>query len=379
MNQFTIDALVAHEQYKVGYGLGDQGKAPPAGLNQIMPEPKEVVIDLDDHIKTIETLRKLFPQSKEERFGLCLFGYDGKLPSLEEMRDYTDLVMGSTLSASLFRMKRGTERTLKLASSIDSDEMLDQMIAKASFRHGYINGISHHTEQLGMEGVGEVFEKGKVDLCNDYHLKSFTQGLSLLAPSIWMPGIEELGERTITPDKTSYMVGFAIALADKGVRVEGITVPFDEQSYNAFFKGRSAVPVKTIDGLTAVSIQDVADMPNDMDMYYRLGLRLWVVEQGLDGKINPDDLRHPESLYAFKTALSGKVMGDYDSDSPSPQRVARMLGQDAYDRGRTFHELKAVTRIDIPKGEIISERIKQLEIPEEIKPLRINYLKNQKN
>ncbi|MFT4303563.1 MAG: hypothetical protein ACMXYG_03290 [Candidatus Woesearchaeota archaeon] len=327
MKQDTKVALIEHPNYKIGYDKGHNAETPPAGINQIMPEPREVEIDLDDTASTMESLSELFPRKKK------LFDYDdSKLAKLglhanAYIPDLAEILKHEMRNPCLSEIKPRT--VLKLFPYLNPEQTIDDIVSKAALREGYIDGIKQYAEEAKLHVVfGDV---AGVNLKNKYHLASFAKGMAMQCPSVWMPGLEEFGGRPVSADADAYKAGILIALAKKGVDLVIGDGPFNQETYDAFQSGRYAKPVKTEKGETAVSIADVAEMKSDFEMHYCLGLDLWIVEQGLKGKVTHQDIRHPEALYAFKSLMEGKKIGDYDDTEPSVERITRNVGQVAYD------------------------------------------------
>jgi hypothetical protein len=311
---------------------------PMTGMNGIMPQPREVEIDLKDPVKTMAVLEAMFPKPKKL--------WDMQYVSLKENTKLKELYSALTnpdltdtdITKILLRGNSAVEKprtVLKLMPHMDSDETLDEILAKAAARQGYIDGITKYAADAKLHVVfGDV---AGVNLKNEYHLASFVAGMMMQAPSVWMPSLmDEFNHRPIPADQNAYKAGILIALAKKGVDLVVGDGPFNKETYDAFQSGRYAKPAKTEKGETAVSVADVAEMKSDFEMHYCLGLDLWIVEQGLKGKVTHQDIRHPEALYAFKTVVGGAKIGDYDDTEPSAARVARKLGQAAYDRAQSL-------------------------------------------
>ncbi|MCL5970012.1 MAG: hypothetical protein M1450_00720 [Patescibacteria group bacterium] len=132
-----------------------------------------------------------------------------------------------------------------------------------------------------------------------------------------------------------YYLGFLLSLARDypfNLNMFKGKIPDSPSLYKAFEAGVNAQSIASAlfngdIGLTHE--EDRKSYKQDHFLSYVTGLRLWLHDHGIDIKI-ADELIHPEALSAFKHALNGGIIEDYEGelkDSTAPENTGYKLGK----------------------------------------------------
>ena len=282
-----------HPIYQSGFDSGSNGREPPMDLNRVT-RPKQM--------------------KREDPFGI--FSFDDNLREI--------------LNQS------GIRRIFD--QGIPTEEVADP--AKASFRQGYVDGLTHFMQSKGIDVSSTGLFQG-VSIINADGLVGFVRGARLEAPNIPRNyrGILERYLEQDEPDFSKknrfknmvtqewYRLGFVVGVArEHGVVIKGLQVPMDDASYTAFRQGLNAeVRPISFEGLFRSIKKDLllnkTESPYEAELRtyeffdsqtYHTGLQLWLKSQGVQG-VETWAIRHPEALRAFKAALSGQTLAEYES------------------------------------------------------------------
>lgn len=283
--------------YDEGKSLGSKGREPPLDLNRVT-RPKQR--------RREEPIIKLFD---EPFFKKDLY------------RDFS--ILG--------------EKVPQVETEVDP--------ARASFRQGYLEGLGGFMSQRGITfSQTGIFRDVNAILSNDDGLVGFVRGAKLEAPSIPREYVRHSKKDKFMifesdPEwvrkarfkkgltREGYKVGLVVGVArDYGVLVNGIHVPMDNSSYQSFKQGLEAQPRnlpierRREDKKFFLEYDDVDTEVRALQFFddgaYDLGLQVWLASQGATG-VQTWQIRHPTALGAFKAALSGEVLTEYE---PKPVR-----------------------------------------------------------
>ncbi len=172
-----------------------------------------------------------------------------------------------------------------------------------------------------------------------------------------------------------YQLGFVVGIArDFDVKLQDMGIPTDDLSYQAFMDGLNAKPreMPLQRGRSIETNYFLEESPHEIyesidTNAYSTGLQVWLTSQGL-GRIQSWEIRHPEALRAFKAALDGQVLSEYEPRKaivrmptsrenlikyppeenfieksyypPSPIEEARREGANGYSLGKTARLLR---------------------------------------
>lgn len=265
---------------------------------------------------------------------------------------------------------------------------------KVAFRNGYFDGLKSFLAQheISLRDVN-VLNFPDV-LTSKAGFGGFVRGLNRRKPDVgrdytrhqddkfhfqYKPEPEWIARQRSDLSQTlsGYTLGLILSVArDFGSKLNYLEVPKDDMAHAAFMQGLSAEP-------RAIPLRrnrsgkgyNLEDNPNaiyellelDIDAYLA-GLGVWLASQGLR-HIKAWQIRHPEALRAFKTALEGQTLSEYepkdvivqvssfkdeslkypsnrefkkDSDLPlSPYELAKIEGYQGYQLGKTARVLRA--------------------------------------
>lgn len=223
--------------------------------------------------------------------------------------------------------------------------------AKASFRQGYVDGLNHFMQSRGIAVFSTDLFQGSSVIATDDGLVGFVRGVRLEAPNIprnYNPAREEgILEKYIERDEPEfvkgmrfknmitqegYRLGFVVGAArEHGVVLKRLQVPMDNNSYTAFMQGLKGEsrPIP-FEGLFRSSKKDLllnkTESPFEAEMRayewvdsqaYHAGLQTWLKSQGVQG-VETWAIRHPEALRAFKAALGGQTLSEYEPKPIKP-------------------------------------------------------------
>lgn len=353
-----------HPIYHSGFDTGSNGREPPMDLNRVT-RPK--VKKREEPFAKFLSKDREYPFKRNEYRIEDLFG--------EKLKD-------------------------KPAVEIEADP------AKASFRQGYIDGLNHFMQARGIDISSTGLFQGVTVITTNDGLVGFVRGARLEAPNIprnYNParsksGIEkyliehesplfaEARFRNLTTQE-GYRLGFVVgATREHGVVLKGLQVPMDNNSYTAFMQGLKGegIPIP-FEGLFRSSKKDLllnkTESPFEAEIRayewvdsqaYHTGLQIWLKSQGVQG-VETWAIRHPEALRAFKAALSGQTLSEYEPkpvkldlsssrgygdkfliektylrekkiwnepSEPTPAEIARQQGQFAYNLGKATRLLR---------------------------------------
>lgn len=264
-----------------------------------------------------------------------------------------------------------------------------------SLRRGYIEGLrtflagknidprsiaGFYTgpENLLSDSVATGFSKGRKrqvpNVQRDFRVRDLKYPEKLDYVSTWLV---ELQTRTMQ-ERGGFALGFMVGVAkDFGLTLNPLEIPNDDPSYHAFINGLTAEP-RAVWRASKYSSRDkilfkgkdplVAQLEGyewEDDQMYHAGLRVWIHSLGL--RIDTWQLRHPEALRAFKAALTGQVLPEYEpqewkipvknkddlnslidhrfgekfskstlfDDAPNPYEEARFWGRSGYKLGKS--------------------------------------------
>ena len=318
-----------HPMYQSGFDTGSGGREPPIDLNRVTrPKPK----------KRDDRFSKFLSREREDSFREILKGYIIEDRFSEKLKD-------------------------KSAVEMEADP------AKASFRQGYVDGLTYFMQSREIDVFSTGLFRGVSVIATDDGLVGFVRGARLEAPNIprnYNParerGILEKYLERDEPDfvkeirfknmvtQEGYRLGFVVGVArEHGVVLKGLQVPMDNDSYTAFRQGLNgeARPIP-FEGLFRSSKKGLLLNKNkspyweEMRAYecvdsqaYHTGLQIWLKSQGVQG-VATWAIRHPEALRAFKAALNGQTLSEYE---PKPIKPDFGLSRDM-DFGVDKHLIK---------------------------------------
>lgn len=182
----------------------------------------------------------------------------------------------------------------------------------STFGQGYQAGLQHFMQEKGIEGNAD-------QLSNLEAMIAFVKGANLQAP-----GIEHLtfvlGKSydlhawpsvSLTKEfKSGYSLGFRVGIA----REHGVTLEFaptGNYDYELFMQGlRGDARSKGFDVSFGPYLKD-KDVARYTQMIYESGLNVWLQAQGIKS-VTARQISDSTSLTAFKAALNGEVLPDYE-------------------------------------------------------------------
>lgn len=304
-----------HPMYQSGYELGSNGREPPVGLNSVT---RPIIEKREDPFDKFLSLNRKDP-----------FRKDRSIETLE-------ILMIHTIN-DRFSKKLRDESHIE----IEVDH------AKVSFREGYIDGLKQFMQSKRIDISSAGLFLGANVITADSGLEGFLRGIRLETPNItrrYNPAMDE--DRILNKYKSTtceeslfaklqfddliiqqgYEIGFVVRVArEYGVVLNGLQIPTDNVSYQAFMQGlKGEVRHMPFEGLLRSGKEDFilnkteshfkAEMKAyevTIDQAYHAGLQVWLKSQGVQG-VETWAIRHPEALSAFKVALSGQTIREYE-------------------------------------------------------------------
>ncbi|MDP3765371.1 MAG: hypothetical protein Q8R04_02560 [Nanoarchaeota archaeon] len=229
---------------------------------------------------------------------------------------------------------------------------------------GYSTGLEFYMSQRGVPNFSVLGRIAKVD-----GFVRFISGLEMSHPKIERKSLYDfrLADGEIDYDASTrytsiqeaYKMGFKVAMAKKyGFIARDEQIPIDSISYVAFRRGLVAecvsLPAKEN---TKLELFDIQFQTLDENAY-QLGIEVWLRSQNIKD-VNVEQIRNPEALKAFKAALSGEVLPQYEKglasrglatarelakpilhQPQSPQNLAYNIGYAAYLLGKRARQAR---------------------------------------
>ena len=363
-----------HPMYQSGFDTGSSGREPSMDLNRVT---------------------RLKVRKREDPFAKFLS---------KDREDPFKIILNEYRIEDLFGEKLKDKPTVEM----EADP------AKASFRQGYVDGLNHFMQSRGIDFSSTGLFQGVSVITTDDGLVGFVRGARLESPSIprnYNPSRERgILEKYIERDEpdfgkemrfknmvtqAGYKLGFVVGAArEHGVVLKGLQVPMDNASYTAFSQGLNgeARPIP-FEGLVKPTKKEFylskeeSPLVAEMRTYeffdsqaYHTGLQLWLKSQGVQGVVTRA-IRHPEALRAFKAALGGQTLSEYEPKpikpdftstrdwtdkqsylieylpdkkrfldeprEPTPAEIARQQGQMGYNLGKSARLLRTPNLLNI--------------------------------
>jgi len=329
-----------HPQYEAGRRLGSEGREPPMTLNNIT-RPKQ--------------------RRREDPFERLRLKQDEPFFKKDFSLDYL--------------MGKGSPR---VETELDPSAV--------SFRQGYVNGLNEFMSAHGISAISTELFRGLGILSSDDGLVGFVRGARLEAPSIPRNYNPSRGkgilERYLERDEPDYVkemrfknmvtqegfrLGFIVGVArEHDVVLEGLQIPMDNVSYQAFMQGLKgesrSLPLESFKphSKDLYLIKEESPAVAEMRAYewidsqaYHTGLQVWLKSQGIEG-VGTWQIRHPEALRAFKAAISGQSLPEYE-----PKPAKGEFGQD-------FGIRSILEKHYLPKENLFGDKFKTELSPAEI-------------
>lgn len=344
--------LKLQPEYREGHQLGSKGTTPPVDLNRTTRPKIKRGKEHDFLIK-----------SRDDPFSQQLI-YHKELSRIHDPRED------------------------KVETEVDS--------SRAAFRLGYVDGLQQFMDEKGIHIVSTGLFQGVSVLGSDDGLLGFVRGIKLEEPTIPrnynVPKRNDLFEkyRYSEPEpkwmaeqrfrdmhvQEGYKIGFVVGVArETGVVLTANDVQLDTVAYSAFKDGMEGKPRdlplgtrRTSDREWKFMLKDESPVVAQMRAYelfdtqaYSTGLRVWLASQGITS-VETWQVRHPEALRAFKAALRGETLSEYEPRpvehsrydplkspylerkenpfrnkfdmEPTPFEIARQQGHAAYNLGK---------------------------------------------
>lgn len=228
-----------------------------------------------------------------------------------------------------------TEASYRYRRTISEDLIPE----KVAFRDGYLEGLSAFLEQHSIPSR-DIFYTTPDILTSRNGFTGFVRGLRRESPAIardysqrrssdkliYEKGTESEWKFRARFERSQMLAGYRLGLIaglarDTGVKLQGFYVPTDNVSYEAFMAGLRAeprqVPVEKDPNYDKFNLREnpYAVFETVDNIAYDAGLRIWLQSQGL-GEIQSWQIRHPAALRAFKAALGGETLSEYELPKP---------------------------------------------------------------
>jgi hypothetical protein len=328
--QQTLRGQAPHPSYTEAYEAARQGQCPPLDVGQVMSQqyPFEL-LGLNQSIKDsslMKTNKSFYEEINKNmknqnniiisniKFPIKLKNLS--LPKLDEL--LPNYIISEELNSKKSEYGSGIP-IMPLFTQRRTNQGLDELIDKAARKLGWVDGINSLIDEHTLET--QRLDSDVSFLLSRLGVMQYNAGLKLESPRGYP-----------MQDTQAYKTGFMVSVALKyGLNVNADDVPTNDTTYLMFMNGKAGVPIglpgkKTV----AASVPDLIQMPKEHEHHYRLGLQLWLKDNDVPERITIDRIRHPETLYAFRTRIKGETIPIYEMQMTAAQRRTLPQGQKGY-------------------------------------------------
>ncbi len=338
MKDTTQQKLRQHPAYQTQFDQGSAGNQPEIGMNAVLPKQNDLQrythlllaaqlekTELKGHqwqekqleyTEPYNTKEEIFTIEKKEKFELKPF-----IKPINSFLEFESKPEGESIISLL-------QTTYPYKKAMSTTDPLDEVVRKAAARLGYVDGINHFVEEHELDYT--KLTPGNNVLEDSTGLTEFVNAMRGSSPNIMYAH---------TQATEGYKLGFMISTTKRGVVPTSEEVPLNADQFRAYLDGTNATPRLLAKGETTLTtLEDVKGIEASQEPMYKLGLKVWLHENGITDQLENDGLRHPEALNALSKALRGEVIGCYDSKKPNNERTIRDLAQKYYNQGQGGEE-----------------------------------------